>query len=583
MTEAEWPSPPARSVRPVFDPYADPGEPPRDSPRRYLWWLVRSQPGRILRGALFGSLWMVGLVLPPPLLAEAVDRGLARNDFGALAWWAAALFAVGLFTAWVSIMRHRTMTQVRWDAQFRTVQVVTRQAVRLGAALQHKASAHEAVTIGVGDVRTIGQTLTMTGPGVGGLLAYAVVAVLLLQISAVLALVVLLGVPLLLLIVGPLLVRLQRAQGSYREVQADLTARLGDVVGGLGVLAALGGKEPVAQRFRRRSADLVAEGYRVGRVSSWVEALALGLPGLFAAIVVWLTARMAADGSLTIGQLVAVYGYTAVLAVPVASFLEAAYDLTGGLVAARRVTDFLALDPEGEAGGIRQGPDGQATLHDPVSGVRLTAGGLTALVSARPADAAAVAERLAGFAPGGRWGETPLEQLDKAIVRRRILLADNDAHIFGGTLREVLSGAHKPADDRLGEALHIAAAEDVATALRGLDAPIDAHGRILSGGQRQRVRLARALAADPEVLIAVEPTSALDSHTEARVVERLRTARAGRSTLLVGTSALLLDRADAVIFLVDGQVVAQGSHRELLDGNPAYRALVSRETAGDLE
>lgn len=583
----------SRGQRAEFDAYADPGDSPRQGPLRYLWWLVARQPWRIARGALFGSLWMIGLVVAPRLLSEAVDRGLARNDFGSLVLWTGALFSTGLITAWLSIMRHRTMTWVRLDAVYRSMQVVARQSVRLGASLSRRTTADEALTIGVGDVGVIGQTLTMTGPGVGAVLAYAIVAVLLFRVSVLLALVVLLGAPLVLVVIGPLLSRLQGAERRYREVQVTLTERISDIARGLGVLAALGGKEIVADRYRRRSADLVREGYRVGAVSAWVEALALGLPGLFVAVVVWLSARMAAQGTISIGDLVAVFGYTAVLAVPVESFLEAAYDLTGGIVAARRVVRFLALDPDG-AGEVREGeaPSEPAALDEPVSGVRLQPRGLTALVSANSADAVAVAERLAGFTrsdgdpvrDGTTWGARPLNTIPKQDVRRRILLADNDADLFAGTLREVLSGAETRDDSQLLAALHAAAAEDVVRALDGgLDGSVEAQGRNLSGGQRQRIRLARALAADPDVLIAVEPTSALDVHTEARLAQRLREARAGRRTLVVGTSALLLDHADTVLYLEDGRLAASGTHHQLLSQNAGYRRLVSRETQNTVD
>jgi len=89
--------------------------------------------------------------------------------------------------------------------------------------------------------------------------------------------------------------------------------------------------------------------------------------------------------------------------------------------------------------------------------------------------------------------------------------------------------------------------------------------------------LARALAADPEVLVLVEPTSAVDAHTEAGIADRLRRHRSGRTTVVTTSSPLLLDRVDTVAFLRDGVVVAQGSHRELLTEVEAYRAVVTRD------
>ena len=110
----------------------------------------------------------------------------------------------------------------------------------------------------------------------------------------------------------------------------------------------------------------------------------------------------------------------------------------------------------------------------------------------------------------------------------------------------------------------------------GLDSVVAERGREFSGGQQQRLRLVRALLADPPVLVLVEPTSAVDAHTEARIADQLARARAGRTTVVCTTSPLMLDRADHVIYLEGGRVVAEGSHRELLDTAPAYAATVTR-------
>jgi ABC-type multidrug transport system fused ATPase/permease subunit len=128
-------------------------------------------------------------------------------------------------------------------------------------------------------------------------------------------------------------------------------------------------------------------------------------------------------------------------------------------------------------------------------------------------------------------------------------------------------------------AMRTASAEDVLVALTdGLDSEVEEKGRSFSGGQRQRLVLVRALLADPSVLVLVEPTSAVDAHTEARIADRLRDHRAGRSTVVLTGSPLLLDRADEVIFVAAGRVVATGRHRELLASEPQYRKTVTRQT-----
>lgn len=526
----------------MIDAYEDPGTPDVRGGWRYLWWLVRCQPGRSVAGALLGSSWMVLLAATPYLMAKAIDEGLEPGDWAALAGWSFALFAVGSFNAWLSIMRHRTMTRVRMDANFRTVKVVVAQAVRLGAALSRRTGAGEVVTIGVGDVQTIAQSLTVVGPGVGACVAYLTVAALLVSVSPVLAAVVLLGIPAIVVLVGPFLSRLQGTETEYRNRQGVLTSRIADLAGGLRVLNGLGGKSLVADAFHRDSQRLRSQGYRVGAVTSWVQALGVGLPTLFLAVVTWLAARLAAEGDITVGELVAVYGYVAVLVGPVAFWVECGYQLSRGVVAARRVVTFLRLEPL-EDTGTRDAPAEPSTLHDPESGVSILPGRLTALASAHPADSAAVLDRVARYTPSrATWGGVPLDEIRLPRIRQHILLADHEADLFAGNLREVIApcrgagnGATSP--HSAAAALHAAVADDIVQGLPdGLDSPMDAQARNLSGGQRQRIRLTRALLADPEILLAVEPTSALDAHTEALVADRLREARDGRTTAVTTTS-----------------------------------------------
>ncbi|GAB3177516.1 ABC transporter transmembrane domain-containing protein [Streptomyces incanus] len=566
----------------MIDAYGDPGTPDGRGGARYLWWLVLRQPGRCAAGAVFASVWMVLLAATPYLMSRAVDEGLEPGDMGALALWTGALFAVNGVNSWLGIMRHRTMTRVRMDAHFRTVKVVVGQTVRLGSSLSRATGAGEVVTIGVGDVQLISQSLTVVGPGVGAVVAYGVVAGLLLSVSPLLALVVLLGVPVIALVVGPLAGRLQGTETEYRERQGVLTARIGDLAGGLRVLSGLGGKGLMAEAFRRDSQRLREQGYRVGAVTSWMQALGAGLPMLFLAGVTWIAARLAAQGQISVGELVSVYGYVAVLVWPVMFLIECGYQLSRGVVAARRVAAFLRLEPPADTGEAAA-PAEPSVLYDPGSGTRVLPGRLTALAAARPADAVGVVDRLGRYVPSSAtWGGRRLDAIALAEVRERILVADHEADLFAGPLREVVAGRRAAEDADVLHALHAAAADDIVRGLPdGLDSAVSAQGRSLSGGQRQRVRLARAVLSDPEVLLAIEPTSALDAHTEAAVAEGLRAVRRGRTTVVTSTSPLMLDRVDQVHFLVDGKVAATGSHRELLDREPGYRALVARDTVGE--
>lgn len=568
--------------------YRDPGTPDVRGPWHYLFWLARSQWPRVALGSFYGTLWMLLLLLPPYVIARAVDEGLRDGDTGAVAAAAAATLVLGALTAALGVLRHRTMTFVRIDGANRTVQVVARQAARLGATLPRRVATGDLTDVQGADALRIAQTLTVTGPGVGAVVAYVATAVLLFAISPLLAVVLLVGVPVMAVTIGPLLARVQKTEVEYRDQQGALTDLAGDIVAGLRVLSGIGGKAAFAQRYRVRSERLRGEGYRVASATSWVEAVATSLPTLFLAAVVWITARMAAGGSISIGDLVAVYGYVAVLVVPVSFFIEGTDDLARGLVSARRVIAVLTLEPDDadaavESTGLVTAPRRTGDLHDPDSGVVLVGGRLTGLVAETADEASALADRL------GRYGSTaatfdgvPLMALPLAEVRRRILVTGNDAHLFAGTVRSVF--AHGASDADIHAALRAANAEDAVAGLPGdgdsLDGRLEPQGRNLSGGQRQRLRLARALQAAPDVAVLLEPTSAVDAHTETTIAARLRELRLGRTTLVVTTSPLLLAVCDDVVHLRQGHVLAIGTHATLC-AVPSYAALVYRGEAGD--
>jgi ABC-type multidrug transport system fused ATPase/permease subunit len=565
-------------------PLPDPGTPDARSPGRLLWWIARQQIGTILAAMLFGSLWMLAQAVTPAVVGRAIDSGVTEKDTSALVGWSLTLLGVGLCGALAGVMRHRFAVSNWLTAAYRVQQLTVRKAVQLGASLPARVASGEVVSIGSTDIQYFGGVMDVTGRVTGAVVTFVVVAIILLSTSVPLGLVVLVGVPILLLAVSPIIKPLHARQSEQREQVGELTTLASDIVTGLRVLRGIGGEETFGRRYRRDSQQVREAGVRVARVQSMLDASGVLLPGIFVVLVTWLGARYAIQGRISPGDLVAFYGYAAFLVTPLRTLTEGAQKYTRGFVAAKRMIRVLQLEPDlPEPTRPAAEPRAGAELVDAASGLVVRPGLVTAVVSARPTESAALADRLGRHvdttpeAPV-TFGGVPLEHLPLATVRRRILVNDVDARLFSGRLRDELDPTGAADDARIAAALEAASATDVVEGLPdGLQERVEERGRSFSGGQRQRLVLTRALVADPEVLVLVEPTSAVDAHTEDRIAARLRDARAGRTTVVMTASPLVLDRADRVAFLVDGRVVAEGTHDELLTAVPAYRSTVTRE------
>jgi ABC-type multidrug transport system fused ATPase/permease subunit len=560
-------------------PLAHPGTPDLRSPTRFLVWVARGQLGTLALGILYGVVWMAALAVVPALLGRAIDLGVAEGDTAGLLRWSALILAAGLVSAIAGILRHRVAV-VNWlTATYRVQQLLVRQAVRVGASLPRRVPTGEVAAVGAHDAERVGAAMDILARLSGAVVSFVVVAALMLRSSTTLGLLVAVGVPLLSAAVGPVLRPLHRRRARHRELVGALTNVGADTVSGLRVLRGIGGEGAFSRRYAAASQEVREAGVAAARVQSVLDAAEVALPGVFVVAVTWLGARLALAGQISVGELVAFYGYAAFLLLPVRTVTEAADKLTRAVVAARRTVQVLALEPELASGASTQEPPSGSALVDGGSGLVVEPGELTAVVAGVPEQASAIADRLGRFADGGPvWlGGVALADLPLEVVRRRVLVSEHDPRLFTGRLADELDPTGSASADRLLVAIHTASGEDVVAALPdGLATEVAERGRSFSGGQRQRVVLARALVADPEILVLVEPTSAVDAHTEARIADRLVAARDGRTTVVCTTSPLLLDRADTVALVVDGRVVAQGTHRELLDTEPRYRAVVTR-------
>ncbi|MFH7594462.1 ABC transporter ATP-binding protein [Streptomyces racemochromogenes] len=549
------------SVAPAAVPEADAG-----GPWAYLWWLVRIRPLPLVLAAVLGALWMVPLALIPLVIGWAIDEAGQGTDPSGLLLWSLLALGLGVLQALAGAGLIQAAVGAEAHALSVTHRVLMRQVVRLGAALRGKARSGDVAASAAADVESIGNAFEVIGRTVGAVVAAVLVAVALTVTSPVLGLAVLIGVPAAVLGIGPLLRPLQARDEEQREQMGIATSQAGDIVAGLRILRGIGGEAGFAERFRRTSQQVRRAGESAGRMEAWLQAAGVFLPGLVTVGIVWFGARLALDGTITAGELVAFYGASAFLTLPVSTATEAAETLSLAKVAAGRVCTLLRLTPAAVPPDRPEPlPAGPLDLADAGTGITAGAGRLTVVTA--PADRAGdLADRLSrpgaqGAAGQVRLGGVPLDRADPAAIATRLLRSGPADILFSGTVREELTAGTDPSGQALEQALFAADAVDVVEALPGaLDARLDEGGRALSGGQRQRLILARALLAAPDVLVLEDPTASVDAHTEARIVARVAALRAGRTTVVLTDSPLWQGAADQVVRL-DGPSVPGSTHR----------------------
>ena len=601
-----------------------------------LRWLLRRAAVPVTLATLAACTANIIQAIVPAFLGQALDAGI-ENGLNGRVWGIGALLLV-LFVVYAigdTMLSYFGVTAWMRTA-FDVDRLVGRQISATGKDLSRQVSTGEVATIIASDADYLGKLIEYVPALLGAAASFLVVAVLMLRTSVSLGLIVILGMPLVAAIVTLVIRPLQKRQAVQREAQSAVTTITTDTVAGLRILRGIGGEDVFARRYRDASQELRRRGVEVASSQATLMTLQVLLPGLFAAIVVWVAARMAVAGSLTPGGLITFYGYTAYLSWPLWVFTSSVQDYTRAVVGARRLSRLLEVAPAAGSLVERLNLDPAAAhpvsgdLVDTGSGLRLKEGRMTALVCPDPQVSADLATRLGRFDDAGptvTLAGRPLTTMPLEQVRASIVVAGATAQLFTGTLREALdvrggpdpqpagledlvraetertTGAdvdqqvraqerEAPGDDRLIEAIGIADAGDVLTSLsEGLAGMITEKGRSLSGGQRQRVALARALLTEAPTLVLIEPTSALDSHTEARVAAQVHRARAGRTTVVVTASPLVLEACDEVVLLdSSGTELLRSTHRELMamarDGHAQaadYRAVVSRAMGEDAE
>lgn len=558
-----------------------------------MLWQARRQWGILATSVFLGVLGFVAQAASPLILGRALDSGLENGVTSELRTLALLLLLVGLTNVAAGAFNERYYVANWLRSAYNVTQLIGYKVSRSGPAVRQELPTGEVVSTVAADAHRIGEVYAVISQFLGSLAAYIAVSIIMLQSSPRIALIVIIGVPIMAGLMSFIIKPLQAAQARQREESGRLATLGSDTVSGLRILRGIGGEGVFTRRYNEQSQRVRKTGVEVANVASTLTGMQFLLSGLFATLVLWAGARAALSGEITTGQLVAFYGYAAFLSWPLNLITQAIHVWTRANVALKRIIRVLQVEAATtDVDSTATLPAGPARLHDEVSGLEVTPGQYVALVSQDPDASAVVATRLGRFDDTAeadtpvRLGGTLLREFARDELRDYIVVAESTPYVFAGTLREALDSRGTSSDEKIMEAIAAADAFDVLQSTpNGLDGELPEKGRSLSGGQRQRLALARALLTEPQILVLIEPTSAVDAHTEARIASSLQKARAGRTTLVVSASPLILDHMDEVNVLRDGKVIARGTHRELMHGadlgSQHYHSIVTRTMDGN--
>jgi putative ABC transport system ATP-binding protein len=555
---------------------------PVASARATLGRSMRSQRGRIVAASMLFVGHQAGEASVPLLVGVVIDRAVAGGQPVTL------LLSLGVLAADFAALSlcwrfgDRVGTQAGLRAERAQRLAVTRRVLHDRGVAGPRLLPGELVSTATADVRRTASVNILLPHGIAAAAGALVAGVALVVVSLPLGLLIMVGVPLLLGIARMVSTPLERRGRAQQATAARAAGVAVDLVRGVRVLKGLSAVRAGTERYRRTSRESFEAGVHTARAEAGYGAVLTAVTGLFLAVVALVGGRLAASGGITVGQLVASVGLAQFLLGPVGLFGEILAALATARASAGRVGAVLALPfavaegrahPTGPVGRI----DAVALRGPGLDGVDLHVerGEIVGVLATDPVAAETLRAYLARDAdPAG--GSLALDGVafpsyELAALRRAVLVGPHDPDLFTGSVTDNVG-----AGPGFAAAARVATVDQVADALPGgLDTAVAERGRSLSGGQRQRIALARALARDPAVLVLHDPTTAVDSVTEAAIAAGLAALRAGRTTILVTTSPALLAVADRVVFVDRGEVAATGTHPVLMRTVGAYRAAVT--------
>jgi ATP-binding cassette, subfamily B, bacterial len=577
----------------------DGGEDRRESAWRFVRAIVRSQAYGVSGAVGSGLLWQTGAVLAPLIVKYAIDHGVVTKDHQTLMIWLIVLLGVGLLEVSAGAFRHLYAIRNRSYSDARVRDALFAHALRLDAAYHDRVGPGELLSRASSDSQHIARMMDAIGHTIGYALTVIAVAIVMVLLDARLALIILIPLPF--VSAGAWLYsrRYERGTRALQESWAEASTLVEETVSGIRVVKGLGAGEALSARFSSRSSEVRDRALDLARLDAVFIPVLEMLPLLGIAAVLWFGGRQVENGGLSLGSFVAFNAYVVMLVWPLRVLGQRVTTVQKALAASGRITEVLEAEPrlvepkhpeELDAKGdirldaVRFGHEGDRFVLDGLD-LHVAPGQSLALVGATGSGKSTVAGLLARLydPEDGRvlLDGHDLRNLRLADVRRAVALVFEETFLFSESVREnIRVGRPEASDDEVRRAAELAGVGAFIDDLPGgYETILGERGFSLSGGQRQRIAIARAILADPAVLVLDDATSAVDATKEHEIRAALAQVMLGRTTLVIAHRPATIALADRVAVLEGGRIVEEGTHAELLSRSARYRALLALEEA----